>query len=59
MVNPAESEKDVGFIQKKLVSVGELTNDGIEIVDGLNEGDLVVTAGVSRISDGMKVKLIQ
>ena len=49
----------VGIIQKKPVEVGELTNEGIEITAGLEEGDKVVSAGVSRIADGMRVKTIQ
>ncbi len=56
----ATGEQDgVGIIQKKPVSVGELTNEGIEITTGLEEGDKVVSAGVSRITAGMKVKLLQ
>ena len=30
---------------------------GIEILDGLDEGEEVVTAGVRRLSDGMAVKV--
>jgi hypothetical protein len=29
----------------------------MEIYEGLNDGDLVVTAGVSKIAEGMMVKL--
>ena len=29
---------------------------GIEILDGLAAGDLVLTAGMSKVSDGMKVR---
>ena len=36
----------------------ELTPDGLEIRTGLVDGDLVVTAGVSKIHDGLTVKLL-
>jgi RND family efflux transporter MFP subunit len=40
------------------VQVGQLSADGIEIVSGLKEGDVIVTRGVSRLTEGMKVKLL-
>lgn len=49
----------VGLIQRKAVEVGPLTNAGFEILSGLTGGDKVVTAGVSNITNGMKVKLLQ
>jgi hypothetical protein len=39
------------------VKVGEFTEDGIEILDGIADGDLIVIAGVSQITDGLKVKI--
>jgi hypothetical protein len=45
------------LVRKRLVTVGELTSEGLEITDGLSDGDLVVIAGVSNISDGLKVKV--
>jgi multidrug efflux system membrane fusion protein len=52
-----ESEPGVGVTHRRPVEVGELTADGLEILSGLSDGDRVVTAGVSRIHDGMRVKL--
>lgn len=50
-----------GFAQvhKTKVAVGRLENNGFEILSGLNEGDLVVTAGVSRLTDGLKVRWLE
>jgi len=45
-----------GTVHRRAVSVGELTDRGIVIEDGLEDGELVVTAGVSRISDGLRVR---
>ena len=49
-------EDDVAIVRRRAVTIGELTANGIEILEGLTEGDYLVTAGVSRIIDGQKVK---
>jgi len=41
------------------VAVGELVSDGLEVFEGLQDGDRVVTSGVARITDGQQVKLDQ
>jgi hypothetical protein len=40
------------------VSVGTPSADGLGIMHGLTPGELVVTAGVRRISDGQTVRLL-
>jgi RND family efflux transporter MFP subunit len=57
IVEPIPDETGFGTIRKKVVTIGEMTSDGIEIFEGLIDGDLLVTAGVSRVSDGQKVKI--
>ena len=49
-------EENIGLIKKKTVELGDLTDDGLEVLEGLKDGDYLVTAGVSRILDGQKVK---
>ncbi len=45
-------------VRRQEVTVAEeMTSDGLEITNGVSEGDLVVTAGVSKIQDGMTVRL--
>ena len=46
--------------ERRPVSIkGDVGDDGLmEIVDGLEDGELVVTAGVSRIVDGQEVRLL-
>ncbi len=51
------SEESLGVARRVPVVVGDLTSEGLEILDGVREGDLVITAGVSRIADGQKVRL--
>ena len=54
IVKPTE-EKGVGIVQRQAVSTGELTPKGLEITQGINEGDKVVVAGVNVIREGLKV----
>lgn len=46
-----------GMIRKKVVVIGDITPLGIEVFSGLKQGDAVITAGMSKVSDGMLVKL--
>lgn len=53
----AKPVDDYYQIERVAVETGELDNEGIEIVSGLVLGQQVVTAGMSRISEGMNVTL--
>lgn len=53
---PAD-QRNQALIEKRSVSIGELTDLGLEITTGLQAGDRVVTAGVSVIRDGQRVLL--
>lgn len=46
-----------GTVHRRSVSVGELTAEGLEILDGLADGDFLVTAGMTRVRDGMRVRV--
>ncbi len=50
-------EEGLGIVHRTAVQVGELLSDGLEINDGVQPGDMVVTAGVSRIYDGLEVRV--
>ncbi len=54
-VEPADS--GYGFVRRRAVTVGELTSDGFEILEGLADEDRVITAGMSQITDGLRVKI--
>jgi RND family efflux transporter MFP subunit len=54
---PLPDEPGFGTVRRAPVTVGDLVPEGMEILQGLNDGDLVITAGVSRIENGMKVRL--
>ena len=51
------SNDDQAIVQRRPVVLGELTQMGIEVVDGVNIGDRVITAGISVIRDGQRVLL--
>jgi len=50
-------------VSRHPVTVGDLTTNGrqdlIEVLDGLSEGDFIITAGVRRLEDGRQVRLAQ
>lgn len=47
------------LVNKKKVQIGALTAAGFEIKSGLTNGDLVATAGLNTLLDGMKVRLMK
>lgn len=49
----------LAVVRRRPVLLGELTTEGVDVVTGLRVGDVVVTAGVSRIQDGQVVRLMQ
>ncbi|MCG8533067.1 MAG: efflux RND transporter periplasmic adaptor subunit, partial [Desulfovibrionales bacterium] len=51
-------EAGFGTAQKKLVTVGKLTDRGFQILSGLGEGELVITSGINKMVPGKKVKML-
>lgn len=52
---PAEGNE--GVIEKAAVKVGEVFPGGLQILDGLEVGQRIVTAGMSKLTDGQRVVL--
>lgn len=44
--------------EKTKVVIGEKAQNGVQIITGIKEGDLIATAGVRRLINGMEVKLL-
>jgi RND family efflux transporter MFP subunit len=44
-------------VQRKAVKVGEITASGLEVLEGVAAGDWVVTAGLTYLSPGKRVRL--
>jgi len=45
-----------GIVYRRAVTLGEVGKE-IEILDGIAEGDLLITAGTRRLAEGMRVKV--
>ncbi len=45
-------------VLKKYVKTGEINNDRVEIVKGIQEGDVIVTAGMGSLFNKQKVSII-
>ncbi|MBQ5585427.1 MAG: hypothetical protein IIU71_03475, partial [Selenomonadaceae bacterium] len=44
-------------VQEKQVTIGLMNDTEAEIVEGLSEGELVVTSGQDRLQNDMRVKV--
>jgi membrane fusion protein, multidrug efflux system len=45
------------IVRKTVVTIAGVAEDGVRIVSGLQVGDMIVTAGVQFLRDGMQIKL--
>ena len=57
LVEASAGQPGQGIDRRRSVMVGEMTEYGMEIFEGLEDGDMVVTAGISQIIDGQTVKI--
>ena len=55
VVSPGEA--GLAVARRRAVVVGDLTSEGLEVLEGVEEGETIVTAGVRRIVDGLTVRL--
>ena len=46
-----------GKAVKRIVTVGGFTADGVTVTGGLADGDMVITAGAQKVSEGMRVEI--
>ncbi|CCQ10904.1 Probable Co/Zn/Cd efflux system membrane fusion protein [Pseudoalteromonas luteoviolacea B = ATCC 29581] len=64
--NPDQTLKDNAFVwvydvqtqtvSKKAVTVGKLHHNGIEVISGLEKDQIIVSAGVHHLKEGLKVR---
>ena len=50
-------DSNLGSVHRRTVAVGELSELGLTITDGLHPGDQVIIAGMSKMSPGLRVRL--
>ncbi|MCP3687596.1 MAG: efflux RND transporter periplasmic adaptor subunit [Gammaproteobacteria bacterium] len=55
ILEPGNAE-NIAIVKRRPVQIGELTSLGMEITSGVEVGNKVVTAGISVIRDGLRVK---
>ena len=53
-----EQEDGTGIVRRQPVQIGELTPEGLEILNGLRNGAQIVTGGVRRLHDNQPVRLM-
>jgi RND family efflux transporter MFP subunit len=46
-------------IEKRMITVGQLLPEGFEVISGIDENELLATAGLNSLMDGMKVRLLE
>jgi len=49
-------DKASGTVSSRAVTVGQMTGDQIEILEGLENGEQITVMGSSNLSEGMKVR---
>lgn len=52
----SSEQPGIAITKRRSVQVGELNESGLEIAAGLIDGDPVVTAGVTAVRDGLRVR---
>ena len=52
----ADNGDGSGTVARTEVTIGDISQSGIEVFSGISEGDRVLTAGMSKVNDGMLVK---
>jgi len=43
---------------KQYIQIGKIINDGVEVINGLNENDELIVAGFQKITNGSTIKII-
>ena len=51
-------QPDSRTVTKRMVKIGALTSEGLQISTGLKPGEVIVTRGVHQLAEGMKVRLL-
>ena len=54
-----EVAKGLGTVHRRSIRIGKLLADGFVVEEGLAERELVATAGLRSLLNGMQVRLLQ
>ena len=58
IAEPESASSTIAVIHRRNVTSSTLTNNGLMITSGLDPSDLVVTAGMSKMQEGLRVRLM-
>lgn len=58
IAEPETSSPTTGLVHRRDVTISRLTNSGLIITSGINPADLVITAGMSKMQEGLRVRLM-
>jgi len=58
VAEPESVSSMIGVISRRDVTTSRLTNSGLIVTSGLEQDDLVVVAGMSKMQQGLRVKLM-
>jgi RND family efflux transporter MFP subunit len=58
IAEPETSSPTTGLVHRRNVTISRLTNSGLIITSGINPADLVITAGMSKMQEGLRVRLM-
>lgn len=51
-------EGDTYFAERRIVQTGKTQGDFIEVLDGITPGELLITEGAKKVTDGQQVQYI-
>jgi RND family efflux transporter MFP subunit len=58
IAEPESALSMIGIIHRRDVTTSRLTNSGLAVTSGLSQDDLVVVAGMSKMQQGLRVRLM-
>lgn len=48
---------DDGVVSRRVLTIGFVNDNMVEVLDGLSDGDQIVTGGQNKLREGSKIKL--
>jgi len=58
IAEPESTSSMIGVIHRRDVTTSRLTSRGLAVTSGLHQDDLVVVAGMSKMQEGLRVRLM-
>ena len=54
----SKGEKDKAVAKRQIIKTGKTQGDYIEVLEGLNEGDVIIEEGARSVKEGQEVKIL-